>query len=333
MVAPSIEHEANARLSPHPHPVWRLLLKGIAFLALNAFLAVVVLKVHESTLHYAPWETDSILLPMPEDGHTDLVFLGTSRAYLFSRFEEHHVATESALGRSVFNMALPQGGGIKPARFYLESYFEAGNTAGRVVYFIDPFVFFSAGANEDHKFVYFEPFRFRLLAKFARNGYNYQQVVSYVRSKFSRTWLFQKPEVLVHHTAHTRPEYLNADRIQQRIASLYPDGQPAETATVYAREFARVAAVCETNNTPLMVVVLPTLLGPEPGHAWMMAMLHSMEKLGTTEVYDWVSALSDYRLFYNLDHMNLGGVEKFMWDYMRPALDAADAPLSNWQRG
>jgi len=305
----------------HYHPVRRLLLKGLAFLALNALLAVAVLKVHESTLHYAPWETDSILLTMPAKDHQDLVFLGTSRAYLFSRFKEHHEATEAALGRSVFNMALPQGGGIKPARFYLESYFEAGNTTDRVVYFLDPFVLYSVGANEHHKFVYFEPFRFRFLGKMVRNVYDYRQIIDYIRTKFSRTWLLQQSEVLIHHTAHTEAEYVEPGRIAQRLDSLYYEGQPEAAFERNTAEFLRVVDLCKNENVPLTIVILPTLLGPEPGHDAMMQILASDIDYEACDVHDWVNAMPDYTKFYNLDHMNLGGVEEFMRNFLRPALD------------
>lgn len=307
------------------NPALRLLVKGAAFLALNAVLAVGLLKVHEATLHPKPWETDSILLVMPENTHQDLVFLGTSHAYLFSRFEEHHKATEQALGRSVFNMALPQGGGIKPARFYLESYWEADNTAGRVVYFLDPFVFYSTGANENHKFIYFEPFRFRFLAKLVANGYSYRRIITYIRSKFSREWLLQQPEPLIRHTATVRPEQVNAARVRQRMATLYYDGLDDSVFDTYCAEFKRIVAACKAHGTPLTIVVAPTLLGPEPGHAAMMAWLDTLAESGAIGVYDWVNAMPDPAKFYNLDHMNLDGVRQFMSAFLRPALDAEDA--------
>ncbi|MBX3176188.1 MAG: hypothetical protein KF886_02400 [Candidatus Hydrogenedentes bacterium] len=296
--------------------------KGIAFLALNAALAWAVLALHERTLSYAPWETDSILLAMPEEANHDLVFLGTSRAYLFSRFREHHEVTEAALGRTVFNMALPQGGGIKPARFYLETYFEGGNRAGRVVYFLDPFVFHSRGANEDHKFVYFEPLRLQFLAKMIGNGYNHRQLVSYIRSKFSRAWLLQGPEPLVHHTAHMDADGQTAERVALRIETLFPEGYQPETARRYAAEFWRIVDVCRENGVPLTVAVLPTLLGPEPGHGEMLELVAEIGPEGG--VYDWHGAIGDYRRYYNLDHLNLGGVELFMREFLRPALDGAE---------
>ena len=306
------------------NPAPRLLVKGAAFLALNAVLAVAVLKVHDATLHYQPWETDSILLVMPEDTHKDLVFLGTSHAYLFSRFKENHDVTEAALGRTFFDMALPQGGGVVPARFYLETYWESGNTAGRAVYFLDPFVLYNVGANERHKFVYFEPFQFRFLSKLIWNGYGHKRIISYIRSKFSRAWLLQRPEPLTHHTAHTREDWVNPDRIALRMKSLYTDGISDEVFATYTAEFERIVRLCEAHHTPLSVVVLPTLLGPETGDAAMMAWLKDLQQSHSFDVHDWVNAIPDYTKFYNLDHLNLAGVKMFMRDFLRPMLDADD---------
>jgi hypothetical protein len=305
--------------------VRKLLLKSSLFLALNAALAVAVLHLHASTLTTTPWETDSVLMAMPTSSHTDLVFLGTSRAYLLSRFQKHHEMVEKTLGRNVFNMALPQGGGITPARFCLETYWEQENTTERVIYFLDPFVLYSPGANENHKFVYFEPFRISFLAKLVRNHYPYRRIITYVRSKFSAAWLFQKPRPLVHHIAPLSESEYTKERIALRLDSLYPDGLPADVFATYTAEFERIVALCEHHNTPLTVIVPPTLLGPEPGHDAMMEWLRGLEEKQGIAVRNWVNVMPDRTKFYNLDHMNLGGIEAFMEGWVRPMLDKTDA--------
>ncbi|MCF6287010.1 MAG: DUF1574 domain-containing protein, partial [Candidatus Hydrogenedentes bacterium] len=269
----------------------KLLLKGMLFLALNAALSVVVLHLHASTLTTVPWETDSVLMAMPSSAHTDLIFLGTSRTYLLSRFREHHEMVEKTLGRNVFNMALPQGGGITPARFYLETFWEQGNTTDRIVYFLDPFVLYSPGANENHKFVYFEPFRIAFLAKLVRNHYPYRRIITYVRSKFSAAWLFRKPRPLIHHIAALSESEYTEERIALRLDSLYPDGLPEDVFATYTAEFEHIIALCEKHDTPLTVIVPPTLLGPEPGHDAMIAWLRKLAEKGGIAVRDWVEAM------------------------------------------
>ena len=301
-----------------PRLVWRCVL----FALLNAALAVVVLKVHESTLEYSRWETDSNLMIMPEAEHRDVVILGTSHAYVCARFKEHQEATERELGRTVFNMAIAQGGGIKPARFYLETYFEAGNTVDHVVYMLDPFVFFTAGSNEKHRFVYMEPLRFYFLAKMLRNGYNYQQIVTYIRSKFRTQWLFQKPDVLIHHVKGYPPELVTPARIQKRMGSLYPDGLHDEVFERYQAEFLKIVGLCRARGAQLNVVVPPTLLGQESGHASMMAWLETLRDQGDISLDDFSTVITDPGRYYNLDHLNLSGIEELMGQYLRPVLDA-----------
>jgi len=299
----------------------KLLLKGVLFLGANGLLAFAVLHLHARTLPDQPWETDSVLLTMPRAEHADLIFLGTSRTYLFSRFQEHHEAVEAALDRRVVNMAMPQGGGVTPARFYLETFWDRGNTADRVIYFLDPFVLYSAGSNDNHKFVYFEPLRLPFLAKLVRNGYSYRRIITYVRSKFSADWLLQRPEPLVHHIASMPEEHLTEERIAMRLESLYPDGLPGHVFELYTAEFEAIAALCEARGTPLTVVIPPTLLGPEPGHNATLAWLRALEKERGIPVYDWVTVMPERTKYYNLDHMNLGGIEIFMEDWLRPMLD------------
>lgn len=305
----------------------RLVWRCVLFALLNAVLAVVVLKIHESTLDLARWETDSILLVMPEGEHRDVVMLGTSHAYVCARFKEHQEATERELGRTVFNMAIPQGGGIVPARFYLETYFDRGNTAAHVVYLLDPFVFYTQGSNEDHKFVYFEPFRFHFLAKMLRNGYNYRQLVSYVRSKFGAAWLLQQPDVLIHHVKGYPPELVTPERITKRMGTLYPDGLHDEVFKRYQAEFLKIVALCKARGAQLNVAVPPTMLGPETGHAAMMAWLETLRDRGDITLSDWSNAITSPERYYNLDHLNLSGIHEFMGQYLRPMLDAEDTKV------
>ncbi len=311
-----------------PKGLLRLVWRCILFALLNAVLAVVVLKIHESTLHYARWETDSNLLIMPRSEHRDVVILGTSHAYVCARFQEHQAATERELGRTVFNMAIAQGGGITPARFYLETYFDQGNTAAHVVYLLDPFVFFTAGSNEQHRFVYMEPFRFHFLAKMLRNGYNYQQIVTYIRSKFRGQWLFQKPQLLIHHVKGYPPELVTPERITKRMGTLYPDGLHDEVFQRYQAEFLKIVALCKARGAQLNVAVPPTMLGPETGHAAMMAWLETLEASGDITLSDWSNAIKSPERYYNLDHLNLSGTQEFMGQYLRPMLDAEDEKVS-----
>lgn len=306
---------------------FRWFLRGALFLTLNFFCAVAILKFHESTLHLKSWETDSVLLTTPRDSHRDVVLLGSGRAQIFSRFKEHQEVTEKALGRSVVTLATPGDGGLKPARFYLETYFDSGNTAKHVVYFFDPFALYNDAANDADEFAEHEPFHFRTLAKMIRNGDGFGSMFAYFSSKFSRAWLFQNPEPLYQETDSILSEWITPERIQERIAVLYRDGMRQEASYVHYREFARIIQACQSNDAILSVVVAPTLLGPEPGHESVLEALRSTEKMGGSSIRDWVNAIPNPAMYSDLDHLNIHGVEELMGKYLRPLLDSIDTRI------
>lgn len=310
--------------SDAPRSQWaevrRFVLNAAALLLINCLVGWGLLKAHESRLHYAPWETDSVLLRMPTDESFGLAILGTSHAYLFSRFEKNHHIFEDTLGFPVFNMAMPFGGGILPARFYLETFFEQGNRTKTVVYFLDPFALYTPETNTGHKFVYYEPLHLKFLWKMARNGFPPGRIFTYVRSKFSVDWLFQRPEPLTFHTGSLAGQTLSPKLIQQRILSLYPDGMEEKNFHRYRRELLRIAALCEWEGVAFQVVIPPTLLGPEPGASSVLEWLTEMKGPYGFEVRDWCGAMADPQYYYNLDHLNTEGVRYLVENLLRPML-------------
>ncbi len=296
----------------------RLLTKGLALAGLNALLALALLSAHRTTLDYAPWETDSVLLVMPEDEQFDLALLGASHAYLLSRFRKNHEVLEDTLGMRCFNMAMPTGGGIVPARLYLDTFYDRGNTARRVAYFLDPFVFYTVGANDAHKFVYFEPFDFGFLWRLVREGYPPRRILTYVRSKFSYSWLTQRASPLEMHPHALTASDVDPGRIAGRMGTLYVDGLEEANFQRYAGEFERIAERCRREGSAFYVIVPPTLLGPEPGAARVLGWLEEQRGKYGFEVHNLVNAMPQPRFYYNLDHLNTAGVDQFCQVWLEP---------------
>ncbi len=299
------------------------IIKSVLFVALNVAVGWAVLTLHDVRLHYARWETDSVLLTTPKHSAFDVAFLGSSHAYQFSRLRKNKEATERELGMRVANLALPTGGGIRPARFLLEHFCEQGNRAKQVVYFLDPFVFYSTGANDSHKFIYFEPLRCSFLKKLIVNRYPLRSILTYIRSKFSYDWFFQQAEPLDEQPYVLEPEAVDPARIQVRMKSLYGDGLREENFLRYAGEFKKIADYCREKGMAFHVIVPPTLLGPEPGAARMFAWLDEQKAAGGFDVHDFSGAMPDRKDYYNLDHLNTPGVERFIRDFVRPVLAPA----------
>lgn len=281
-----------------------------------------VLALHDATLHYANWETDARLLNMPSNATRDYVLLGSSHAYLLSRFRDNAALTESILGGSVENLAMPSGGGLRPARLYLEEFLSRGNQTKHVIYFLDPFVFYSPGPNDQHKFVYFEPLQARFLVHLLADGYPPRQIFAYVRSKLSYGWFFQKAEPLIAHTGTVDEASRTPERIALRMDSLYMDGLQDAYFQRYATELERIMALCESRDIPLDLVSMPTLLGPESGDARMQAWLTAMQAKHRFRFVSFVDAMPDGKWFYNLDHLNTTGVEHFLRTVLLPWMQA-----------
>lgn len=298
----------------------RFLVKAACLAGVNAALGLALLRLHECTVQYAPWDTDSVLFVMPENEDFDLVILGSSHAYLLSRFRAHHEILERELGMRVLNLAMPTGGGLTPARFFLEYFFDRGNRAKAVVYFLEPFVFFNPGTNEAHKFVYFEPLRLRFLAKLLLNRFDSRQIITYIRSKFSYTWFAQRPAPLDADYVSLEGKQIDPGVIEQRIESLYMGPLHESHFQRFAPELERILECCRNEASSVLLITPPTLLGHEPGHERTRQYLDTLHARFDFAYYDFTNALWDRRYFRNYDHLNTPGVERFVSDLLRPIL-------------
>ncbi len=295
---------------------------GLALLALvagNALLGAAVLSLHRATLDYAPWETDSLLLTMPRDTVVDTVVLGTSHAYYLSRSQYNHALTEAALGQTV-NLALPQGGGVRPASYYLAEFYARGNEAKRLVYIIEPFVFFSSGPNDAHKFVYFEPFDLRFAARLAADGYPARRLFTYLRSKFTWHWWSQSAEPLGRETRRLTADDVDDARIAQRIESLYTEGVSPATFARYRPYFERILELADAQGTAVYLASPPTLLGHEPGQPQLAQALDTLAGAHDFSYRDFTDSMPDPRWYYNLDHLNSAGMAHFLEVLLAPYL-------------
>jgi hypothetical protein len=59
----------------------------------------------------------------------------------------------------------------------------------------------------------------------------------------------------------------------------------------------------------------------------MMAWLETLEARGDISLNDWSNAIQSPERYYNLDHLNLSGIEEFVGQYLRPMLDAEDTKV------
>lgn len=298
----------------------RFLLRAGAIVVINIMLAWGILCATGAYRSYEQWETDSVLYATPRNTTFDFLSLGTSRARIFSEFKDNHDFVVNDLGLHFLNLAIPFGGGILPERLYLENFYERGNRAKAVVLFLDPFVLFSNSFNLEHRFVYYEPFRARFLAKLIVNRLPFERIMTYVRSKFGRYWFERVP------TSKPRDErvvdiaHANPDDLRKRMDSLYPEGVNEVNFARYTRDVTRIVDMAAHHDSRVFIVFLPTLLPPEPGYERAKAFLDGCRAQHPFTFCDWKNALNDPRLFADHDHLNYEGFQHLTRDLLQPML-------------
>ncbi len=299
----------------------RFLFKLSLFAAINvaAYYAMLALAHPFSTPREAGIRSK---LPIIDDAKSyDIVLLGSSRGEVLTCHSAAKEALESALGPNVLNLS-HQAAGIEPAFIYLSCFYQKGNRTKKIVYLIEPFALYSPKWNRMQWITDREPFRIyftkTLLTREGSLGERLGDVKTYVTAKlkpqwFLDTWKFNwSPEDSL---TERDPQAVN-----KRIAFLYPDGTDQSNFERYAARLEQIARLATENGATLSFVVMPALLGQEPGIESMNKLLLKFEKKLNTKSYDFSSELQDLALFADHDHLNVKGIERFSREYLAPVL-------------
>jgi hypothetical protein len=298
----------------------RFLVKLSLLVGINVAIALCIITFVDARRSFQQWETDSILYATPKNEDFDFVCLGTSRARVFSEFKGNHDFVVRELGMKFLNLAIPFGGGILPEKMLLRYFFARGNRAKTVVFFLDPFMMFSDGSNKYHRFVFYEPFRVRFLFELIRNDIPIQQVITYVRSKFGYYWFVRGPVVKERDPRVAKQNETDAAMAEKRMESLYPDGLDERIFRRYCKDLAAILEMARKNDSRMIIIFPPTLLGPEPGAPWVREFLEQCKPRYDFEFYDYTTVLQDTGLFADHDHLNSKGFEYFVKEYIDPIL-------------
>ena len=303
----------------------RFILKLGLFVLMNASAGLAALALLDARYSFEQWQTDSLLLSTPRNTDYDLVILGTSHARLLTRFKYNYEFLTRELDMRILNLAIPFGGGVLLEKMYFRNFFDRGNTAKTVLYFLDPYVFFSSLPNKYHKFVYYEPIRFSFLARMICHGMPFERVFTYIRSKFSWRWLTQKP-ILIAYDGIQMADYgisMDPERMRARAESLYPEGLDETSYASYAPMLDEVIAMGRERGCRVIIVFPPTLLGPEKGASRVKQLLDACRERHAFEFHDLTDAVPEPDLYSDYDHLNSKGVELFITQHIKPILEGA----------
>lgn len=258
---------------------------------------------------YNSGNTESVLLAIPRGEHFDLLFMGSSRTKTISRYGNHEVV-EGILGKRIFNLGKGGGhGAVLPEQLFLKKFYEKGNSADEVFYFVDPFIFFSHEKNESGYVLEDEPLDISIWGQVL--VHSPQKVWwEYFLSKLDHHWFLLKPEVLPE-PAGTRGA--PADQVVENEI-FYSEGMNRSTFLYFQNMFEKTIALLKSHNTRIVLIIPPMQLH-EAGKTQVLAYLHALaqrelESSGLSiEIRDYSLAISDPKAYIDSNHLNKKGVE------------------------
>lgn len=305
--------------------------KLVLFLAINASIAagiIHVLQASRPAVIPKNWETEADLPLIPDHGRFDVVLLGASHGRIFSR-DKNHLVVEGILGKTVLNLSQGGGAGVVPMHLYLSHFYDRGNQAGTVVYFLDPFVLFSRAWNEDHDCIKGEPFRADFLLKAISMGFSRGPLIDYFQYKFSSNWRDSKGiDMRFSDGNHGSLPGIDSVAVRKRIQSLFLDGMDPKVFQAYCGQLQALLSLARDHGSKMVIVFPSTLLGPLPGTDQVKGYLAGL-KNPDVAVFDFTDSIRDPSLFYDHDHLNTSGIELFTRRFLHPALDAEVARGGN----
>ena len=294
------------------------LIKLSFFIAINLFLAIAYLAITQNLHSYQNWETGSILFAAPKNQNYDLVILGASNGRTLSN-SKNHIMVEGILNRKIFNLSKAAAGPI-PEKAYLTHFYENGNGAKKIMYFLNPYAFYSDAWNEKLAFLNAEPLNLKFFKIAAENGSSKEVLLSYVRSKFTLSWLADiKPIPENSGPDHELAEIdiqaiqkIDSRAIQNQLKFLYPNGLDKTAFNRYTNTLKEIIKLAHKNNSEVIFALTPTLVREQPGKEEIKNFALALEKENTgVHFFDWSKTIGDVRLFMDLDHLNAAGVKIF----------------------
>jgi hypothetical protein len=302
----------------------RFLSKATTLLSIN--LAVFLLAMYLSNAYvmrhtFRNSETDSNMLIMPENQKVDLLIFGTSHGRNFSR-KSNHYRVETILGKKVVNLSVGGGGGVIPASVLLNIFYEKGNSATQIVYFLDNFVLFSPMWNESNdRFARREPFSLYFLSHLILEGMEAERIRNYLKAKLSYGWLKERPDKdkVMHQTVTPRQLAKLEDREK---AMFVEDGMESQHLRKYVRVLEGFVQTAQ-NHGASVFMVRPPLLFAEREKTYttltepLLAQLK--EKYGF-QVYNHAHLLRDFKHFEDPAHLNTEGVIHYTQHYLKSML-------------
>lgn len=266
------------------------------------------------------WNTETNLPLIGTRTYYDLIFLGTSHARIFSRFQNHE-RVEKTLGKSLINLA--QGyerGGARSQQMYFLYFYEQQNFANTLVYFVDPFIFYRKRMDANPEIYTNEPFNHDFYNVLKEND-TPKEILNFYLTKEQKGL---RPTIY--------PEFdktyqgaqandLQQEQFEERIRFLYEDSYDKSQFDQTFANLTQTFRVAREHGMRVVVIIPTTLLPEQKGDKLVYAALEKGSKDGLYEYYNFAHAIKDTSLYYDTDHLNTEGVLLFTNQYLKPILE------------
>ena len=293
--------------------------KSVTILAINIACGVSYTACLDINRQYAPWETKSALYKIPDAQHFGWLLMGSSHAEVFGHCPENIAYLQRRLGDGV-SCLTKRGSGVFQHRLFLEEYYAAGNSADHVVYFVDPWAFYSRHWNETMRFIDYEPLDLSFTSNLIRAGVSPSTLLFYARSKFTREWRTQQPDPPDVGACLRKLERRDPAMVNRSVQRFFPVGTESNQLDRYMQDLIGIIDLANANGSQLTLVTTPTLLGDLPGTEEFHAALDDLLKPYEIPYHDFSNAVEDVGLFHDHDHLNDAGVGDFIDAHLVPVL-------------
>ena len=261
----------------------------------------------------------------------DWVILGASHAMPLD-FGDFNARMERQLGLRILNLASP-GTGPLYNRFVLEGFLRR-HRARNLLYVLDSFAFQSRAWNEerfaDAKLLRRTPLELatacRLWDYSRHEGVDARAVLDHLSgfSKINNPERFRR-DVWEGEAQFDRVYRPSATAVKKRIAYLYPEQAPPEVLARYLGELSSLVELAQRRGTRVVAIKMPVpapFRSQLPGEgAFDEAVAKALAAHGVP-FHDFSAAIDEPRCYFDTDHLNRDGLERFLAGDLGAVLEA-----------
>jgi hypothetical protein len=288
------------------------------FITINIILAVgvlIIIKLTEPSYEKTDESTEASFSAIPTNKQFDLVILGTSHAREFTR-SGNKATVESILNTKLWNLSKGFGhGGLVSSIAAWDLFKQSKNTTKRLVYFIDPWIFYYSKWNEENFFLEDEPLKWDIFQNAFHNKASLSVLINYVKAKFKPSYFLNQP---INNTRNYKQlDSINNMKAEKQMKIYYYEAINDKSFERYKELFKEFTLGLHKQGIELVIIIPPTLLNKEPGFDRVWNFLSTIKNI---KLYDHSQAVRDPKLYYDISHLNSTGIEYYTNNYLKAVL-------------